>query len=422
MTQSQSSWLTSGLICAAAASVIAGIAMREKVDVGAVQPAASKMVGSGLLASRTTDTDIPEAKYFTELATLLRQKYVEPIADDLKLASGAVRGMVASLGDPDSLYFTPDMAKVYKDAVAGSYSGIGADLVLVRVGRDRAFPSAMAVPEGEEDPLTAARLPRVVVAGVVPGGPADKAGVKPGDWVESIDGHWVFSAEQIDELRKTQQKVQSKEWPSSKLHDLSVKLRSKVNGALLPYKAFERLLAGRGETAKVVWNRPGVGQVPTTIVRGSCKAPLVARTDSGAFRVRLAPGVGEALKKASAGAAEVTLDLRSRSFGDLNAMSEALGALGPTGNCGRFAREGGKEPIPLRVAGGSEPPPKLQVLVDAQTGGLYQAFAQALAFRAGAKVIGPVQRRPKVARFADLPDGAGYSLVIGFYEPLGGKP
>lgn len=403
------------MICASAAALIAGIAMRDKVDVGRISPKSpNRVYGSGLLTSRTNQAEIPEAKYFSELSQLLKQRYVEPIKDDLKLASGGVRGMIASLNDVQSLFFTPELAKAYASAIYGKYEGIGADLVLERKGS--ASPSSVSSGEAPEDPFAPSQLPRVVIAGVVPGGPADRAGAKAGDWVESVDGHWVYSAEAIDELRTAQRKVEAKEWPPARLRELSLKLRAKANGAIMPFKAFDMLARGTTGTLKVVFNRPGGTQQSTQMTKSLTEIAPVKELSPGVFNLRLTKGVGARLEMAMGHTPEITLDLRSQAYGDFDAFREALGALAKPGTYGSLAHEGGRPGEEIRLQRGNPNPPKIRVLVDGNTGGIYQAFALALANGSGAKIEGTMNGSPLVSKFKALPDGSAYTLTIGKYD------
>ncbi len=56
-------------------------------------------------------------------------KYVDrKTIDPQKMVYGAVEGMVASLGDPYTSFFTPDQSKMLEDDINGSFSGIGAEI------------------------------------------------------------------------------------------------------------------------------------------------------------------------------------------------------------------------------------------------------------------------------------------------------
>lgn len=79
-----------------------------------------------------------------------------------KMLYGAISGMVNSLGDPYTVFLTPDQNKEAKDDLSGKFEGIGAQL-------------------GVKDK-------KIVVIAPLKGAPAEKAGLKPGDWIIKVDG------------------------------------------------------------------------------------------------------------------------------------------------------------------------------------------------------------------------------------------
>ncbi len=425
MTDTQRSMITAGLVCGAAASVVGGIAVRERVDLGALKLASapsSVKIGSGLLASRTVETQIPEGEYFDQMAHLLKREYVDPIKDDLKLATGAVRGMVGSLDDVRSVFYDPKLMRSVENARKGRYEGIGADFVFVRAKGQAASPGG--IPMGGGGAAARSELvPRLVASWVVPGGPADRAGVKAGDWVDSVDGHWVVNTEVIDRIRTASQRVQSGEWPESKLRELRKELREMLDSAIMPYRAMERLSLGETGQVKVVWKRPS-GVKTTVIQKSATAARAVEETSPGVFRLRLVPGADQSLSNAARGRKEMTLDLRGQAIGDRRDVVLCLTAIGPAGKYGQIKREGGKPASPLQTEKGAAPP-KLTILVDGQTRGAPEALALALKAKCGAKVAGQSAGDPFLTELRSLPDGSGYRLVTGTFSPTapakGGK-
>ncbi|AEE96931.1 S41 family peptidase [Mahella australiensis] len=87
--------------------------------------------------------------------------------DESKLMDGAVKGLVAALGDPYSQYFDKDEYKEFMEHTTGKYAGVG---LLVTVNPD--------------DNL-------IEVVNAFKDGPAAKAGIKPGDKVVKVDGQDV---------------------------------------------------------------------------------------------------------------------------------------------------------------------------------------------------------------------------------------
>jgi carboxyl-terminal processing protease len=82
--------------------------------------------------------------------------------DDVKLMQGAINGMMESLGDKHSTYMDPKVYKEASSSLAGSYEGIGAYV------------------DTDADYLT--------IISPIPGSPAEKAGLQPGDKIIKIDG------------------------------------------------------------------------------------------------------------------------------------------------------------------------------------------------------------------------------------------
>ncbi len=96
-----------------------------------------------------------------DLETLLKDNFDGPV-DQNKFLDGARAGLVSSLGDPYTVYLTADQAKSLNDDLNGKLSGIGAEI-------------------GIKNNL-------LTVIAPVAGTPADKAGLKPGDVIATING------------------------------------------------------------------------------------------------------------------------------------------------------------------------------------------------------------------------------------------
>ncbi len=101
-------------------------------------------------------------KPFWEAWNIIHQEYVDQPVDDVKLMQGAISGMLQSLGDAHTTYMDPQTYKAATTELAGSYEGIGAYV------------------DTSGDYLT--------ITSPIPGSPADKAGLRPGDQIVKIDG------------------------------------------------------------------------------------------------------------------------------------------------------------------------------------------------------------------------------------------
>ena len=95
-----------------------------------------------------------------------------------RLSDGALTGMLSSLHDPHTSYLTPAQCALRTNAILGNRQGIGAELGIV----------SSNVPKSGED----IDHRYLAVQSVAPGGPAERAGLIPGDRITEIDGHWVI--------------------------------------------------------------------------------------------------------------------------------------------------------------------------------------------------------------------------------------
>ena len=102
---------------------------------------------------------------FWEAWEILHDEYVDQPLDDGSLVQGAIRGMVDSLGDPHSAYMDPDEYLQANLPLDGEYEGIGA-----WVDADGEF---------------------LTIISAMPGSPAERGGLQPGDQVIGVDGEDV---------------------------------------------------------------------------------------------------------------------------------------------------------------------------------------------------------------------------------------
>ena len=112
----------------------------------------------------------PQFERLFKVYDLIKANYVEPVSDD-KLVKGAIDGMLASL-DPHSNYLEGTSLQRLDTMIDGNYAGLGLSVV----GDDGA----------------------VKVVSPMRGSPADRAGVKAGDYITHLDGKLIYGVD-LDE-------------------------------------------------------------------------------------------------------------------------------------------------------------------------------------------------------------------------------
>ena len=117
------------------------------------------------IGSITTGNNTDLEKYLKRIKQTIDKYYLwNDDIDEAKLVDGAVEGYVAGLGDEYTEYIPADEMEEYTEEITGNFVGIGIYMI--------------ADEESE----------RVVVYYPIPESPAEKAGIKAGDYIISVDG------------------------------------------------------------------------------------------------------------------------------------------------------------------------------------------------------------------------------------------
>jgi carboxyl-terminal processing protease len=120
------------------------------------------LYGPPLRATPEDTADLQgQIKNFTTVLAIVQQNYAIPVDTDRSLYEGAIPGMLRVL-DPHSTFFDPRQYALIREGQRGKYFGVGMTI-------------------GVRDNYT-------VVLAPMPGSPAARAGVRPGDIITAIDG------------------------------------------------------------------------------------------------------------------------------------------------------------------------------------------------------------------------------------------
>jgi len=313
--------------------------------------------------------DIEGFAVFWEAWDRLQQLFWFPGALDCrKMTYGAVRGVLASLNDPYSVFLEPAQHRSDSDRLQGEFEGIGVELVF--------------------------REDIVLVSSVYPGSPAKEAGILPGDSLMSVDGTSTAGLP-VDEVQVLIR------GPVGTPVMIEVQ-RDAASSLILTMKR------QRIEVPSLAWRllRPGVGY-------------LHIRT----FTDRTPTEVARALGEMNANNVQaMVLDLRGNAGGTVEA---AVGVLGQLLGEGVAYRELGKDatetryPVPFNSQAVDWP---LAVLVDAATASSAEIVAAAIHDHERGLLYGqPTFGKGSVQAIFPLNDGSSVHLTVARWLSSAGR-
>lgn len=122
------------------------------------------------------------AIFYANVAARIQKEYVHDVSQS-QLLGGALNGMLTSL-DPHSGYLSPEKFEMIKDSVKGEYEGLGME-VLPKNGL-------------------------ILIVSPMDDTPAERAGLKPGDYIIMVDGKPVLNEDLNDIVKKMQGKPGTK--------------------------------------------------------------------------------------------------------------------------------------------------------------------------------------------------------------------
>jgi carboxyl-terminal processing protease len=99
-----------------------------------------------------------------DLIDTIQNHYYKPVSK-AKLEEESLRGMVASLKDPYSRYFSPKEAQSFNEDLSGKFEGVGMSVHPVKAG--------------------------LAITDTFPGAPARKSGLRAGDVITVVNGHSI---------------------------------------------------------------------------------------------------------------------------------------------------------------------------------------------------------------------------------------
>lgn len=350
-----------------------------RLSASQVAAAPETLIGQAA-AREADDTGFSPDDTFREVLERVREEYYESKQDEKKMASGAVRTMLASLDDPRTRYYDAAQRKQLDGQLRGVYSGIGASLAVIK----------------HKKGLVEQRRLRVVSPAT--GGPADRAGVRPGDFITEIDGHWVIAYDpRLDIDRSVFSDLKERE-KKQVWNDATQKLKDGISLS----KALDALQTNAAQATTITVERPGVAKpLKLTVATGT------AGTVPAEFR-QLSPSVGylritqftdaslpEVKRAVASPSKSLIVDLRDNAGGPVvggttGVLRAALGVAGTLttgGAIGSVKRASGRVDD-LAVAKSTGVKQRLAVIVNNGTANIAEVVAAALREKAHACVVG----------------------------------
>jgi carboxyl-terminal processing protease len=310
-------------------------------------------------ASRVDFTEAHEA------ARLIQADYVDSTVDPKKLSQGSVQGMISSLGDPFSSYFSPDQYKRLQDSYQGRYTGIGIYLSFNTNG----YP---------------------VITGTLPGSPAAGAGLRSGDQI-------------------------------TKVGDRDAK-------GITPDQA-TALIQGPDGTKVTLTILRGSETMTFTITRAQIQVPTVRSTVIGnhvlyvriyQFGSQTSSEFSTALKNGVSGSSGMVLDVRGNPGGFVSAADDVITQFVTSGET--FETHG-RTGVDKHQVGSTHNAPTIPliVLVDANSASAAEIVAGSLQVHGRAKLVGATTfGKGSVQQDFPLSDGADLHLTVErWYLPNG---
>lgn len=309
-------------------------------------------------------------EHLAKVLVQVENRYVDPVDRD-RLLAGAIKGMVSEL-DPHSEFYTP---KEYADFLAetnGTFGGVGLEV------------------DGRGEYLT--------VISPIEGGPAEKAGIKPGDEILAIDG---------DDAK-----------------GISVD------------KSVRRMRGKPGTKVELTIRRPSDGKVyKVPLVRAEIHVPSVRAfvLPGNVVYLRLAQfqetthtelldAVSKVKAKIGGKIPGVVLDLRRNPGGLVKQAVEVADEFLDKGVIFSMKGQNGKTLDDAKAsAGGALVEPKLAVLVDDGSASAAELLAGALQDHKRATIVGTTTYgKGSVQSLIELPGGGGLKLTTArYYTPSG---
>jgi C-terminal peptidase prc len=449
-------WISATVVSLGAFSFFAGFGLRGLFDGVRGGRSADGLTGYAKLASaqpRVSGPNISPQTLYWDVLKKLQLYYVEPLPANNTLALGSIESMLNQLDDPNTRLLSKVEVEAMQDAAKGEYRGLGAVLTVMRQtsgpGEELEEDEVPRKPApGAKNPLPPARGVRTItVVSVVPGGPAEKAGIRAGDRITHIDGRWIapthVSYRLLTQLTESlgPQDLRPRDpgdsepiegAPANPERDKARKEADEArtrwkNSVELPVVLQTLLGAERGDHELTIDRGRPTKSLKLNVALGNTRVDLVdsekLNGKTGYLRIlAFGPDVPQQVATVLAdfqksGIKSLVVDLRESPGGSIEAARSVAGML--LGN-GKFAilkeRDPARKLVDRAVAATPGTtrfsPSSISVLVDGGTAGSSELLAAALRDQRGARLVGSTTFGDGTEQeMTRLDNGAGFSVT-----------
>jgi carboxyl-terminal processing protease len=334
----------------------------------------------GSLKATTPGTPADEGAAFQPFWDAYRavsQDYAGAPVERKTIIDGAIRGMIAALGDPFSQYLSGDEYRRSLQGLSGAFEGIGATIEVRRL-------------TGTGDCPTIGGSCGLVVVEPIAGAPAEAAGLRAGDRITAIDG-------------------------------------ATVDGLTID-QALARVRGAKGTTVTLTIVRANAAPFALAIVRAVIVQPEVERKTLGAGTVgyiKLAGFSDQAARDfatavqadVGAGRRKIIVDLRGNPGGFVTDAQQVISQFVAAGTTIFFQQDAAGTRTPtVAMPGGAATDPAIpvEILVDGGSASASEIVAGALHDLGRAKLIGAkTYGKGTIQVWQQLPDdNGGFRLTI----------
>lgn len=357
-------------------ALVAALSFFVGLSVGASGSSASftaniPFIGDGLDSTPDPSVDLD---VFWKAWNSLSQNYVitnasSTLPSTKERLHGAINGLAASYGDPYTLFFPPEEAKIFAENISGSFAGVGMEIDI-------------------KDKILTVVTP-------LKGTPAEAAGIKSGDQIAAIDGQSTDGLSVEKAVRK-------------------------IRGPIGTTVVFTIIRGGKAVDIKVIRDTIQIPETKDSLDEKS-GVYTIALYEFTANSTSLFSQAFERFK--ASGSKKLIIDLRSNPGGYLDAAVDIASHFLPKGTIVVTEDFGDKEPKQSHTSLGYNDVSagtKVVVLIDGGSASASEIFAGALQDARKATIIGTKSfGKGSVQTLVDLDGGSLKITVARWVTPKG---